>query len=152
MDHQEGARRVKGGAPAGLQHGALRSQEGCWLPLEDGIEVYFAAEGTYRTGDYWLIPARTATGAAEWPVNAARKPLLQAPLGVQAHYAPLAWVLGERTEPDLRQSFGPLAAPVPAANDEVLAAEAATATETGSTRGGGSGRGGGGGSTAVALG
>ncbi|MEU6082221.1 DUF6519 domain-containing protein [Streptomyces sp. NPDC047108] len=129
-DHQEGARRGKGGAAAGLKHGALRLEEGRWLPLEDGVEVYFAAEGTYRSGDYWLIPARTATGAVEWPVNAARKPLLQAPLGVQAHYAPLAWVLGERTEPDLRQSFGPLAAPVPAANDEVLAAESAAAAET----------------------
>ena len=34
-----------------------------WLPLEDGIEVQFSA-GEYRTGDYWLIPARRAAGLA----------------------------------------------------------------------------------------
>src|SRR5205814_10213145 len=39
-----------------------------WIALEDGIQIQFpvAAQGqearTYRTGDYWLIPARTATG------------------------------------------------------------------------------------------
>ncbi|HET7271533.1 MAG TPA: DUF6519 domain-containing protein [Rubrobacter sp.] len=34
--------------------------------LEDGIEVKIAS-GQYRAGDYWLIPARTATGDVEWP-------------------------------------------------------------------------------------
>jgi hypothetical protein len=38
-----------------------------WLALEDGIEVQFAANQRYRRGDYWLIPARTATGGIEWP-------------------------------------------------------------------------------------
>ncbi|MGP3927099.1 DUF6519 domain-containing protein [Streptomyces sp. 8N616] len=129
-DHREGSRRGKGGAPARLKHGAVKVEEGRWLPLEDGVEVYFAAEGTYRAGDYWLIPARTTTGSVEWPVNEARKPLLRAPLGVQVHYAPLAWVLSEQSESDLRQSFGPLAAPVPAASEEALAAEAAALAET----------------------
>lgn len=32
----------------------------------DGIEVEFGS-GRYRAGDYWLIPARTATGDIEWP-------------------------------------------------------------------------------------
>jgi hypothetical protein len=32
----------------------------------DGIEVEFGS-GLYRAGDYWLIPARTATGDIEWP-------------------------------------------------------------------------------------
>ena len=32
----------------------------------DGIEVEFGS-GQYRAGDYWLIPARTATGDIEWP-------------------------------------------------------------------------------------
>jgi len=32
-----------------------------WIKLEDGIEVQFS-EGEYRSGDYWLIPARVATG------------------------------------------------------------------------------------------
>jgi hypothetical protein len=129
-DQREGSRRGKGGAAAGLKHGAVRVEEGRWLPLEDGVDIYFAADGSYRPGDYWLIPARTATGSVEWPVNAARKPLLRGPAGIQVHYAPLAWVLGEGTVADLRQEFAPLAAPVPAADAAALAAEAAAAAET----------------------
>jgi hypothetical protein len=34
--------------------------------LEDGIEVTISP-GQYRAGDFWLIPARTATGDVEWP-------------------------------------------------------------------------------------
>ncbi|MDA4121769.1 MAG: DUF6519 domain-containing protein [Thaumarchaeota archaeon] len=37
-----------------------------YIELEDGVEVKFA-DGTYRTGDYWLIPARTATADVDWP-------------------------------------------------------------------------------------
>jgi hypothetical protein len=37
-----------------------------YLQLENGVEVRFEA-GTYHTGDYWLIPARTATANVEWP-------------------------------------------------------------------------------------
>ena len=63
-DHHESSPPDRATAPrtGGLRHGALRVEEGRWLPLEDGVEVYFAAGGTYRTGDFWLIPARTATG------------------------------------------------------------------------------------------
>jgi hypothetical protein len=38
-----------------------------WIDLEDGVQVWFAAGGLYFTGDYWLIPARVATGDVEWP-------------------------------------------------------------------------------------
>ncbi len=37
-----------------------------WTELEDGVEVRISP-GEYRAGDYWLIPARTATGDVEWP-------------------------------------------------------------------------------------
>lgn len=117
------------GDPAPLRAGALPVEEGRWLPLEDGVEVYFAAGGTYRTGDYWLIPARTATGEVEWPTDAARRPLLQDPAGIAVHYAPLAWVMGERAAADLRYVFKPLASPVPAASEEELALEEAAAAE-----------------------
>ncbi|WP_392750691.1 hypothetical protein [Streptomyces sp. LN590] len=50
-------------------------------------------------------------------------------MGIQVHYAPLAWVLGEGSVPDLRMTFGPLAAVIPAANEEELAAEAAAEAE-----------------------
>ena len=36
------------------------------IELEDGVQVQFKP-GTYRTGDYWLIPARTTGGQIEWP-------------------------------------------------------------------------------------
>jgi hypothetical protein len=42
-------------------------EEGKWLTLENGIQIWFEPGATYRTGDYWLIPARTATGDVEWP-------------------------------------------------------------------------------------
>ncbi|POX40269.1 hypothetical protein C3486_14395 [Streptomyces sp. Ru73] len=126
-DQREGGRaderRTKKGAAGRLKDGAVRVEEGTWLPLEDGVEVYFQAGGTYRSGDFWLVPARTATGSVEWPADAARRPLLQTPLGPQVHYAPLGWVMGEKTVSDLRLTFKPLAGEVAAASDEELAAE-----------------------------
>ncbi|MFC9857723.1 MULTISPECIES: DUF6519 domain-containing protein [unclassified Streptomyces] len=121
-DHRPATRRTKGAAK--VRDGALRIEEGAWLPLEDGVFVYFEPGRTYRSGDYWTVPARTATGGVEWPTDAARRPLLRSPRGVRVHYAPLAWILGEGSVADLRQEFGPLAAPIPAADEEALAAEA----------------------------
>ncbi|MFE7317352.1 DUF6519 domain-containing protein [Streptomyces sp. NPDC057555] len=124
-DHQEPGhhRTVRRGERAGqLRHGAVPVEEGGWLPLEDGVEVYFEAGGTYRTGDFWLVPARTATGGVEWPTDPARRPLLQHPLGIAVHYAPLAWVHGEQAVPDLRLAFRPLAAALSAAGDAAPAA------------------------------
>jgi hypothetical protein len=75
------------------QDGVLPVTEtpGEWLDLEDGVQIQFRPNGTYRTGDYWLIPARTATGDVEWPgpVNA---PLALPPRGVRHYYAPL-WII-----------------------------------------------------------
>ncbi|WP_414506399.1 DUF6519 domain-containing protein [Streptomyces sp. NEAU-L66] len=133
-DHHESSRRASGrGARDGrLRHGALPVEEGGWLPLEDGVEVWFAPGGSYRTGDFWLIPARTATGGVEWPTDPARRPLLQYPSGIAVRFAPLAWIAGEQTEPDLRLAFRPLAASIPAADDAALAAEEeARAAESG---------------------
>lgn len=59
------------------------------LILEDGIEITFVEDTnvpTYRTGDYWLIVARTAHGTVE--NNGVTLP----PHGVRHHYAPLAYV------------------------------------------------------------
>ena len=47
----------------------------------------------YRTGDYWLIPARTATGDVEWPRNDKKEPIAVEPHGVEHHYAPLAYAI-----------------------------------------------------------
>ncbi|MER5768769.1 DUF6519 domain-containing protein [Streptomyces sp. NPDC001985] len=121
-DHRPAPRR--GGSP-GRHRGALPVTEGCWLPLEDGVEVWFEPGGGYRAGDYWTVAARTATGGVEWPADAARRPLLLPPSGIDVHLAPLAWVLGEGSVADLRLVFGPLASVVPAARAHELAAERA---------------------------
>ncbi len=82
-----------------------------FLPLEDGVEVRFAA-GTYATGDWWLIPARTATADVEWPQSAANNPLPQPARGIRHHVCRLAMVelkAGKWTVlSDCRNLFPPL--------------------------------------------
>jgi len=60
-----------------------------WLTLENGIEVKFEP-GSYRTGDYWLIPARRSKANIIWPADENDNPLPQPPAGIEHHYAPLA--------------------------------------------------------------
>ena len=36
-----------------------------WIALEDGVEVLFSTGCEYKTGDYWMIPARTAKNNVE---------------------------------------------------------------------------------------
>ncbi|MDD0857551.1 DUF6519 domain-containing protein [Arthrobacter alpinus] len=60
---------ASGGAVAVVESSAVPVT---WLDLEDGVQVFFpgAADGNaaqYRTGDHWLIPARTATGTWNGP-------------------------------------------------------------------------------------
>jgi hypothetical protein len=87
-----GGLKLRGGA-AVLREG---TGEKHWLALEDGIEIQFrpAASGAthvYRTGDYWIFPARTANGGeAIWPLDGAGNPVPQAPKGIRHRYAPLA--------------------------------------------------------------
>lgn len=63
-----------------------------WIDLEDGVQIRFAADREYRSGDYWLIPARVATGGLEWPEDASGNALPQSPRGIEHHYAPLGFV------------------------------------------------------------
>ncbi|RAP78312.1 DUF6519 domain-containing protein [Paenibacillus montanisoli] len=72
-----------------------------WIVLEDGIQIQFAA-GNYRTGDYWLIPARTASGQIEWPSDSDGTPLAQPPMGIKHHYSRLAlvWHNNDRQPPN----------------------------------------------------
>jgi hypothetical protein len=66
-----------------------------WLTLDPGLQVQFLP-GTYRAGDFWLVPARTATGTdpgtIEWPRDDQDRPLARAPLGVEHHFCALALV------------------------------------------------------------
>jgi hypothetical protein len=74
-----------------------------WIAVEDGVSIQFKPGGTYRSGDYWLIPARTVLGDVEWPKirdEATGDPVMDAkgnrvtrflpPHGVLHHFAPLA--------------------------------------------------------------
>jgi hypothetical protein len=91
--------------------------QAAWTELEDGLQVRFAAGGDYRTGDYWLIPARRATGTIEWPDSGAVRPH-----GVEHHYAPLgivSWRGDEVTVRSCRREFEPLASGASGAADGV---------------------------------
>ncbi len=60
-----------------------------WVQLGDeGIQVRFET-GTYRTGDYWLIPARTEKADIDWP-KVSGQPEAQEPHGIKHHYCRLA--------------------------------------------------------------
>jgi hypothetical protein len=73
-----------------------------WLTLEDGVQICFQAgepsHNKYQAGDYWLIPARTATGDVEWP-GSLEDPMPLPPHGIGHHYAPLAVVSDDKGEP-----------------------------------------------------
>jgi len=86
------------------QSGPSASPTGLPLPvapavaqLENGIEVSFGA-GSYQAGDYWTIPARTATGSVEWPPCGCDGNPAQPPSSLVVHEAPLAVLFWE---PDL---------------------------------------------------
>jgi len=99
-------------------------QDGTPIDLENGVHVMFS-NGQYSVGDYWLIPARTATtqqttGTIEWPTDANGDYLPQAPKGVVHHYCKLAIVAfdgvnfqpphGSTAVTDCRLFFPPLTA------------------------------------------
>lgn len=97
--------------------GDLLVQESQWLELESGIQIWFepAPAGTanaYRAGDYWLIPARTATGEVEWQKETTTEgPKALPPLGVEHRYAPLGLAsvdpaTGKVVVTDCRTTFG----------------------------------------------
>jgi hypothetical protein len=86
---------------AGVTTGSLPlPATNAFVDLENGVQVRFLSPGSYRTGDYWVIPARTAIGSVsgvEWPVDMAGAPAvavarLVAPRGIAHHYARLAMV------------------------------------------------------------
>ena len=111
-DHKAGELTLDGGAALIVEG---QGDEG-WLTLEDGVQIQFQKPAAgitseYRTGDYWLIPARTATGDVEWP-GPRDNPDVVSPHGVQHYYAPLAKIslTNDKVNPlaatdDLRRKF-----------------------------------------------
>lgn len=97
-DHQAGD-PAQGGLTLGSDNAALLEQ-GVWVELENGVQILFETTSSsakpYHTSDYWLIPARVATGNVEWPteMDSQQKPvpLSKPPDGVAHYYAPLGVV------------------------------------------------------------
>jgi len=81
-----------------------------WIELEHGIQVSFQ-NGSLRSGDYWLIPARTAKRDIEWPRDGSL-PRPQPPQGIRHHYCRLALLRFESGQwsrlADCRRLFPPL--------------------------------------------
>jgi len=103
-DHKEGD-PTEGGLQLATDGAVLivERSEGGWLTLEDGVRIQFQVgppANTYHTGDYWLIPARTATADVEWPRKPAKDgsgnptvvPIALPPASIDHHYAPFAVV------------------------------------------------------------
>jgi hypothetical protein len=113
-DQQE-APEASGFAGLDPDTGLLRIEEGSdedgWLKIEDGVEVQFQPDGQYTAGDYWLIPARTATADVEWP-EFEGGPATRPPMGIDYAYAPLALIDAGGDVQDMRSVFGSLAQPV----------------------------------------
>jgi hypothetical protein len=81
--------------------------DGPWIDLRHGVQVQFvqppsgSPANQYRTGDFWLIPARVTIGDVVWPkvrdASGKQVPAARTPQGVEHHYAPLAH-LGVRAD------------------------------------------------------
>jgi Family of unknown function (DUF6519) len=79
-----------------------------WVELEDGVQVLFPSGGSFRPGDFWLVPARTAVADVDWPRDSTGRPLRRPPNGVEHAYARLALVHaagGTLTVTDCRDRF-----------------------------------------------
>ncbi len=89
--------------------------------LEGGVQVAFPESADARTGDYWLIPARTVrleygvgtrAGTIDWPTDAGGDPVPQAPAGPHHHTAAIGLLTrdaaGWTLDGDCRRLFPPL--------------------------------------------
>ncbi len=83
------------------------------IELEDGVLVEFQgmAANCFQTGDYWLIPARTALRDVLWPKDG-DTPTFEYRHGIHHHYCPLALLTFDQGDwtlvRDCRELFPPL--------------------------------------------
>jgi hypothetical protein len=102
-----------------LDEGAVAIEYDKWYALEDGLQVLFPAPAPadgqpgqyeFRSGDYWLIPARVATRDIEW--SAQDRTNGRRPDGVDHHYALLGLLEPGADDKfsftDMRQKFARL--------------------------------------------
>jgi hypothetical protein len=93
--------------------------------LENGITVQFSADQPFNSGDYWLVPARTATGQPEWPPSDSDGATSQPAHSVRVHRAPLACIHFDAAHQqfqvdDCRDFFSPLTELTPPAPPPAL--------------------------------
>ena len=98
---------------------------GGWHSIENGIRVQFSDARPFVAGDYWLVPARTATGALEWPPCGGGGADFQSAYNTRIHRAPLACIhfdakLGGFVPEDCRDFFSPLTELTPPATPTAL--------------------------------
>ncbi|MFH7026549.1 MAG: DUF6519 domain-containing protein [Heteroscytonema crispum UTEX LB 1556] len=85
-----------------------------WFEIENGIYIKFKldANATYKTGDYWLIPARAVTKDIDWNYDKSGEREKERSHGIEHHYCPLALVKYQDEKftevKDYRSSFPPL--------------------------------------------
>jgi hypothetical protein len=82
--------------------------------IEDGISVQFQLpdKAAFYPGDYWLIPARAATGGVMWSKKDDKgNPDFVDARFVKHHYAPIALIpdITANTVNDLRRTLTPIA-------------------------------------------
>jgi hypothetical protein len=80
--------QVAGVNPSGTINIVEGTGDNGWITLERGIQIQLVPGGFYRTGDYWLIPARVASGDIIWPQDAGG-PAAIPPDGIKRHRAPI---------------------------------------------------------------
>lgn len=104
--------------------GGIPLPAGTWLTLENGIQIQFTA-GNYTSGDYWLIPARTASGQIDWPPCDSDGAAFQAARQTTVYRAPLACLHWDSANEqivvdDCRLLFSPLTAVTAPASSAAL--------------------------------
>lgn len=104
--------RGDGAAQTGtIEKGAVKMVEG-WIELESGIQVRFEPYRPYLAGDYWLIPARVATGDVEWPLPPNDTELARVVARrTERYYAPLGVVIDQSNVTDCRRCIGEIVGP-----------------------------------------
>jgi hypothetical protein len=110
-DHNAKVRRWNS---AGALEVNIPADNNGFIPLEDGVEIKFETGKDYQTGDYWLIPARSATADIEWPKDKTNPntPVFKPRDGIIHHYCQLGLVnlddTGFHFIRDCRDFFPPL--------------------------------------------
>jgi hypothetical protein len=91
VDPAKNARVRRWDQPGTGTAGDMPLSVGTPVDIENGIQVTFTA-GTYKSGDYWLIPARTASGTIDWPPCGSDGRPCQPAANIPVYTVPLALI------------------------------------------------------------